>query len=336
MRKIAIRWSLLLLAVYALAASSCGQRDKENGTAQQPREIPVLYPVTVDSLDLVGAGISEVLAPRGWTIRPLSAEGDPSKFPAIAETALALKSPVIVTVGTQVTETVLGPRYARSRPPVVAAAIFEPEKLAVLAPGGALPPRSLEVAIISDKTQGAGSRLVKLLRDLYPGARSLGVLTNRAEANSMSSAGEVADAARGQGLGVEMGYLSSPADLTPVTRALLARGVDAIVIPHDKVAVAQATTVVELGLKAQDRPIPVFSLDDGTVKKHGVLGCVSADYKAIGRNAGELALRALDGQSLATTEVVQPGDLLVLVNRTTASRLGLVAPASLGGVTWVE
>jgi putative tryptophan/tyrosine transport system substrate-binding protein len=335
MKEIVIRWSPLILAVFSLSVCPCRSRNEGPGAAQR-RDIPVLYPVTVDSLELVGEGISQVLEPRGWTIRPLSAEGDPSKFPAVAETALAMKSPVIVSVGTQVTETVLGPRYARSRPPVVAAAIFEPEKLGMLAQRGAEPPRSLEVAIVSDKARGSGSRLVSLLRDFNPRARSVGILTNRAEANSMSSAGEVAEAARSQGLGVEIGYLSSPVDLTPVTKALLARGVAAIVIPHDKIAVAQATTVVELGFKAKSRPVPVFSLDDGTVKKHGVLGCVSADYKAIGRNAGELALRALAGQSLATTEIARPGGLLVFVNRTTASRLGLVAPASFGGITWVE
>lgn len=332
-----IRWCFLILAIGMLVVSGCRSHDDATGKAATgSREIPVLYPVTVDSLELIGSGISEVLKPRGWRIRPLSAEGDPSKFPAIVETALAMKSPVIVSVGTQITETALGARYARSRPPLVAAAVFEPEKLSSFAQGGTAPPRRLQVAIVSDKTQGAGSRLISLLKDLFPQARTIGILANRAEANSMSSAEEVSGAARQANLTVEMGYLSGPADLTPVTRALLARGVDALVIPHDKVAVAQATTVVELGLKASSRPVPVLSLDDGTVRKHGVLACVSADYHAIGRITGELALRALDGQPLATTEIARPNSLLVLLNRKTASRLGLGTPTALDGVVWVE
>ena len=268
-------------------------------------EIPIIYPVSVDALLKIGEGANEVLRSRGWAVKPFSAEGDPTRFSAVIDAAITLKAPVMITVGTQITNTALGPKYRSSLPPLVAGAIFNPAELESLGAAGLAPPRKLDIAVVSDHPDKTGEHMVDLIHGLLPSAKTLGVFVNRGEQNSKDSASSVTKVAAARGFKIQTGYLTSPADLTAVTRTLIFRGVEAILIPHDKIADSQASTVVQIAMQgSRGRSVPVFSLDDGTVEKHGVLACVSADYTAIGRRAATLALEALAGQPLRQKPIV--------------------------------
>jgi len=324
-----------ILATLLFAVGGCtrdSSRDAHPSRTSVPsqsaavlQEIPIVYPVTVDALQEIGRGADEALRGSGWRVRPFSAEGDAAKFGPVFEAALARRAPVVITVGTQITNTALGPKYTASRPPLVAAAIFDPARLE-----GIDPLRRPQMAIVSDQPSNAGARLVETIRRLAPGVHTVGLLSNRGEVNSVASADAVSRAAISAGLRVERAFLSSPADLAPATQSLLLRGVDAIVIPHDKIAVAQAATVAQLGLNHTPGRVPVFSLDNGTVENDGVLACVSADYTAIGRYVGRLALKAVSGSALRDEAVLFPSESIVAVNRHSAERLGLTLPADLG------
>src|SRR5581483_7604223 len=238
-------------------------------------EVPIVYPVTVDSLLEVGRGAELVLHTKGVRLRALSAEGDPARFSTVVEAALSQQPPAIIAVGTQIANTLLASKYQAIRPPIIASAIFEPTRLEGLS--RALErPRALDLAVVSDQPLGVGAEMAVLIHRVLPTAKIVGILTNKGEENSYASADTIAIALRTDGFDVQFGFVSSPSDLSGTTRALLLRGVQVIVIPHDKIAVSHAASVVGIALVGMGTAnVPVLSLDDGTVTKHGVLACVS-------------------------------------------------------------
>lgn len=316
----------LLIALLSLVPLGCrGPAERKLDSAHP---VAIVYPVTVDALLKIGIGAEQVLRPKGFITKAFSAEGDAGKFASVLEAALSTQPTVLISVGTQMTDTALGPKYTGKLPPLVATAIFDPNRLEGLGNVNINPPRGKNLAIISDQIDNEGDRLYELLTSLLPAVKKIGILSNSGEENSVASAHSITAVLERHKLVSHVGYLASPADLTPVTRDLLGRGVEALIIPHDKIAVSQAGVVVELALHSKT-PVPVFSLDDGTVEKQGVLACISADYQALGRNAGDLALQAISGKSLSGTPIVHANVTLTVINNKSAQRLGITVPAAL-------
>jgi ABC-type uncharacterized transport system substrate-binding protein len=245
---------------------------------------------------------------------PLSAEGDATKFPIVVDAAIAQKPSVIITVGTQITNTILGIKYADRRPAVIASAIYEPEKLQI--------PKGQIVTIISDNPSGGKDAIAYMVSKITATVKKAGLLVNNNEVNSVASARQVEKVFKAINIGCEYGYISTPADIIPVVKGMIRNGVELIIIPHDKIAVANAGVVVKLGMSNKPNPIPVFSLDDGTVKKDGVLFAVSADYSAIGEISAKEALQLLKNKSYMP-RIIYPEKIIIVVNKNVARNFGM-------------
>lgn len=274
--------------------------------------IPVVYPVTVDALEEIGNGAAEVLEKDNYQIKEYSAEGDATKFPVVVDAALANNSEVVIAVGTQITNTILSGKYANKRSKIVAAAIYEPEKISI--------PDNQVITIISDNPSKGKNAVRFMIKGMLGEVNKVGILQNNGEINSVESARLVADVLLEDKVQIEYGYVSSSADITPVVKNLLRKGVELIVIPHDKIAVGNASAVVRLGLNNQPKAVPVFSLDDGTVAKDGVLFAVSADYEAIGKIAAAEAIMSINNNDYKSS-VIYPENIKLVVNKKVADKI---------------
>jgi len=302
--KFGMRYKLVVIAFLSLFG--CAR--------ESDKTIPVVYPVTVDALKEIGKGTNEVLIKKGYQIKEYSAEGDATKFPVVVDAAIAQKTDVIITVGTQITNTILGGKYSNTRPKIIAAAIYEPEKIQI--------PEGQIITIISDNPSKGRDAIKYMINKVLKNIKKVGILQNKGEINSVESARQVADVLNNDNVKVISGYISSSADLSPVVKSLLRQGVDLIVIPHDKIAVANAGAVVRLGMNNDGKKVPVFSLDDGTVLKDGVLFAVSADYEAIGRVAGTEMLLAKNDKSYRS-KIIYPENIKLVVNKKIADIIGI-------------
>jgi putative ABC transport system substrate-binding protein len=74
--------------------------------------------------------------------------------------------------------------------------------------------------------------------------------------------------------------------------------------------------------------VPVFGLSASQVQM-GALAAYHCDYRDIGQQSGELALRILDGERAADIPVAAPRKLLLTINQRSASHLNVELPEEL-------
>ncbi|MDQ3907189.1 MAG: hypothetical protein M3268_02480, partial [Acidobacteriota bacterium] len=294
--KLALTFSLALILT-----ASCNPFSKSNSsnttTGTRQEKVAVVIPVTIDAFDRLKSGITSKLEGRNVEVKVYSAEGDPTKFETVVKNALLSQPDYLVTVGTQLTNTAFGPQFKGQLPTVIAAAISDPKIVDSLVSVGLDPPRSAPVAIISDTPrEDSSGLLVKTIMSIKPGVKKVGILYNLSELNSKATAEGVINAVEANGITALRGILSGPEDVDRVTRDLLLKGAQVIVIPLDKYAVGKAATVVQI---ARSNNVPTVSLDDGTVQKSGVLAAISVDYRLVGEQVGSTIAGIAQGKAKA-------------------------------------
>lgn len=317
--------SVACFAFFGVPGCSDSSDGPPGGIAEpiHKQSVAAVFPVTVDAFVQFQNEARAVLKAKQVDFHCFSAEGHASRFPTIINAALLKKPAVLILVGTQLSNTGLAPRYEQQLPKVVCSCISDPTKVDQLATIGLAPPRKRPVAVVRDMPrQDAYVYGAQIIRKVTPAITKVGILFNNAEINSKNTASKMADALRNQGIKILDGVISSEADVGKVAKNLILRGAQMLVIPHDKNVIKQAATVVKIGMEAPT-PVPVFSLDDGTVRKDGAAYGVSVNYGELGRLTGELCLRILEGEDPSQLPVIQKETANAYFNMDSWKRLGL-------------
>jgi putative ABC transport system substrate-binding protein len=319
------RWAFLSLTLVMLCTmaviAGCDKKD------QQGTSVALVFPVTVDAFVQFRQECEKVLTDHGVKVHWFSAEGDASRFDSSLKAAILRRPDVLVTVGTQITNTAFGPQFEQQLPKVVASAISDPNKVEVFAGIGVDPPRSRQLAILSDTPEeDIYSLAARLIDQVLGNGRKVGILYNLAEINSVNTAESLASSLKDKGMTILPGIISSGDDVERVTKSLLMQGADLLVIPHDKYAIGRARTIVKLGLEGERKTVPVFSLDDGTVRRDGAAFGVSVNYGELGRKTGEVVLAILQGQDPATMPVQRLRQAKVYLNTSSLKATNLEIP----------
>ncbi|MDH4316835.1 MAG: hypothetical protein OEV64_00455 [Desulfobulbaceae bacterium] len=287
--------------------------------------VAAVFPVTVDAFLRFQEEATKVLSERNVDVYYYSAEGDSSRFQTVINAALLKKPDVLVLVGTQLTNTGLSPRYEKSLPRVISSCISDPMKVEQLVEIGLNPPRKKPVAILTDMPrQDAYSFGAEIIGQVLPGVKKAGILYNEAEINSKNTATKMIEALNARGVDVVQGIVSGEEDVEKVARNLILQGAKLLIIPHDKYVIKKAATVVKIGLDAPGSPVPVFSLDDGTVRKDGAAFGVSVDYGYLGQLTAEVSLKIIDGDVPGNMPIIQQETAAAYFNMTSWKQLGLL------------
>lgn len=162
----------------------------------------------------------------------------------------------------------------------------------------------------------------KMIKELFPNAKKVGILYNSGEANSKYQATEVTKALKDLGIEAKEYTSADSNDLASVVTTACAE-VDVIYIPTDNTMASNTGIVNNI---AEPAKIPVVAGEVGICKGCGV-ATLSIDYYSIGKKAGEMAYEILvNGKN--------PGDMKIEyddapINQYMASRcqtLGVTVP----------
>jgi len=325
-----------ILVVGMILFSGCG-KSPTNVPSQQAKSVALVFPVMVDAFTEFTQEFEAELQPDGIKVSTFSAEGSADRFTPSIKAALLGKPDILVTIGTQITGAAFSPQFEPDLPPVIASCISAPEKVEALTRVNLVPPRQRKVAIISDSPkQDVYELAVTAIENVLGGGRKkIGVLLNEAEINSKNTAAQVTGPLAAKGYEIVTGPLTGPTDLEPACKALLIKGVDLIIIPHDKVAVAQAETVVRLASQNPGKPVPVFALDDGTVRNKGAHFGVSVNYGTLGRMTAKLCREVLAGKNPADVPILAQESATICFNKAAMERAGLKIPEKLSATSIV-
>ena len=162
---------------------------------------------------------------------------------------------------------------------------------------------------------------VKLMSQLVPDAKTVGVVYSSAEVNSKVQVDQLTEAAKAKGMGVQSQTVTS---VTEIPQAVEALGdVDAIYVPTDNMVVSGISSLIKV---ANDKTIPVIAADSGAVEG-GAAATIGIDYKELGRQTGEMALRILqDGADPAETAVETASDYTYVINEKAVKAQGIEVP----------
>lgn len=166
---------------------------------------------------------------------------------------------------------------------------------------------------------------LKMIREMMPDAKTVGILYTTSEANSVSAIATYESLVDKYGFALETKGISQTSEIALATDDLLTK-VDCITNLTDNTVVASLPTILE---KANEKGIPVFGSEIEQVK----IGCLAAegiDYIQLGKQTGKIAAQILKGEKKASEipyEIIsEPG---FYVNTKVAENLGIEVPSDL-------
>ena len=285
-----------------------------------------VFPVTVDAFVQFRKEASEIFTNNNVEFKALSAEGDATRFLSILDAAIQQRPDILITIGTQLTNIALGPRYKSFDNPIIASCISDPPKVEELVNIEINPPRDRNVAILSDMPKEDAYQLsAEAMQAAIKDLKKVGILYNTSEINSENTALKTAEPLKERGIEILEGIVTNEEDVLRITSKLIRDGAQILVIPHDKYVIKQAASISKFGREANP-PVAVFALDSGTVKKDGAAFGVSVDYGEIGKMTAKNTLRILRKEMNAEdSEVIQEDKADVVINKKAWRAVNLIS-----------
>lgn len=166
---------------------------------------------------------------------------------------------------------------------------------------------------------------VKLIRDLLPKAKKIGMLFNPGESNTQASLEEIRPALKKYGFEAIELSVANTNEVSGAAKSLVGR-VDALLIPADNTAVSAFDVIVKI---ADKNRLPLFAGNEPCVEK-GAIATYGVNYKKIGHATGKLIVKILrDKVSPGDIPVVVESDADLIINMQAAAKQGVTIPQEL-------
>ena len=166
---------------------------------------------------------------------------------------------------------------------------------------------------------------LKLIRQMMPKAKNVGIFYSTNEANSKAGIEAYEKVADKYGFKIITQGITASADM-PMAADSLLKKVDCITNLTDNLVVSNMQTYLQ---KANKLNIPVFGSEVEQVKL-GCVACVGIDFVKLGKQTGKMAAEILKGEKKASDmqfeTITEPG---FYVNNEVAKNLGITVPEDL-------
>lgn len=163
----------------------------------------------------------------------------------------------------------------------------------------------------------------KMITELFPEAKKVGILFCSAEANSQYQVDKISEFLKEDGIETVNYVFNDSNDITAVTEKAVSDKVDVIYVPTDNTAAANTQAIANVVLPAG---IPVFAGEEGVCTGCGV-ATLTISYYDIGFKTGEMAADILlNGADISTMEVESAPQFVKKFNKTNAEKLGITIP----------
>lgn len=165
---------------------------------------------------------------------------------------------------------------------------------------------------------------IELLKEILPDAKSVGIIYNAAEPNSVIQVEIAKKAAEDLGLKVLEATVANSSEVNQAMQSLVGR-VDAVYTPTDNTVASAISAIIKV---ANDAKIPVIGAESGHVEG-GALASLGIDYYLLGKQTGHVAARVLNGENPADIPIEGSKDLNLIINKKSAEVLNLALSESL-------
>lgn len=318
LRLLASRGLYLVITLFVcLGLLGCDQQsDKKVVSIVQIIEHPALDDVRHGIEDVLKK--SELYQKGQLTWKYENAQGNISTAMQIAHEIIGQTPEVAVAIGTPVAQA-LHSALQEHNIPIVFAAVTDPIA-AGLVQSLQAPPDHMTGVMDSPPLD----KQLELIQQILPHLKTIGVMFNPGESNSVATLEKFKALAKVRGLKILEGAVYKPVDILQVANRIMPK-VDAVFSPQDNIVVSAMKTVVNNGIKHGK---PVFAADGGSVK-NGALATLSYSYYELGQETGRRILQVLKGASPGSIPVTAPSQVNLYINQETAKTLGIPLPKDL-------
>lgn len=311
---------LLVLAMVMMMLSGCGSKNAESG--DEMFKVGIIQLMEHPSLDTIRESIIEGLEDEGYVegknlkIEYQNGQNDMSTMKNIAQTFVGDECDVIVAIATPAAQAALS---ETTEIPIVFAAITDPVGAGLVdsldSPGGNVTGTSDEVS---------AEMIMNLAKDITPDFKTIGVLYNIGEDNSVSVVAQLKEYAGENGYKVIESTVTNTGEVQQAAQ-YLADKVDIVFSPIDNTVASSMAVATETFNNAG---IPFYVSADSMVNDGGLATC-GIDYTVLGRETAAMIADILEGADPAAIAVRKMSEMSVYVNKETAKALNIEIPQAI-------
>jgi len=322
-RKLAM---LLCTVLVGGILSGCGQSATVSGkgesTSSAVKNIGVVQIVQHDALDAANKGFVEGLKEKGFEegknikIEQQNAQGEPANAQTIAKQFADSKKDLIFAIATP---SVQASYNSTKDIPIVFTAVTDPVKAEV---AKAWKSSGTNVTGTSDKVPV--DKQIELLKKLLPNAKTIGVIYNTSETNSVVQVDELKAAAQKEGLAVKEIGVTNVNEINQNLASALGQ-IDVLYTPTDNTVASGYPLVGKLCI---EKNIPIIGAEEAVVTKGG-LASIGIDYYKLGKEAGFKAAEVLNGKKPSEVEITTLSEMSFTINTDVVKKLNITLPADI-------
>ena len=302
---------ILALAIFCMPVmASAGQAKKTIGVIQYVQHI---------ALDSAREGFIQALADNGLTdgdtiaLDIQNAQADASNLATISDRFVANNVDLVLAIATSAAQSIAG---KTTEIPILGTAITD-YVAARLVDSNEVP--GTNVSGTTDMNPVADQ--IKLLKELFPDTKTVGVLYTSSEDNSVLQAKMARDAIEAQGMIYTEVTVTNSNDVQQATQSIV-EACDAIYIPTDNVFASSMPVVYEVATAAKK---PLIGGEAGMVMAGG-LATLGINYYDLGYQTGLMAIRVLGGEDISKMPIETATKMDYTFNSTYAQAIGYTIP----------
>jgi len=160
-----------------------------------------------------------------------------------------------------------------------------------------------------------------VLKKVLPDAKTIGVIYNTSEANSIYQVEALKIEAEKQGFNLKEVGITNLSDVNSVLPTAL-EDIDVLYTPTDNTVASAYAIIIKL---ATEQNVPVFCAEDAGVNVGGLISA-GLDYYELGRETGFIAIEVLEGKNPKDLPISTMKNPVIVVNEDTALKLGITIP----------
>jgi len=160
---------------------------------------------------------------------------------------------------------------------------------------------------------------IKVMRDMFPNAKKIGIIWNPSEVNSEVCTKNAREACKKYGFTLIEKTISNPNEIETALQAVLQEKIDIFLTSGD---VTVETAVPSISKTLIKKKIPYFTNNPGTVQ-FGALVAIGADYYSVGVKAAKLACKVIKGADPASIAIENYVPEQIFINQATAKSIGV-------------
>jgi len=322
-RKLAI---ILCTVLVGGVLVGCGKSatDSNKGTtaSAEVKNIGVVQIVQHDALDAANKGFVDGLKEKGYEegknikIEQQNAQGDMANAQTITKQFADSKKDLIFAIATPSAQAAYN---ATKDIPIVFTAVTDPVKAEIAKDWKS---SGTNVTGTSDKVPV--DKQIELLKQLIPNAKTVGVIYNTSETNSVVQVDELKAAAEKQGLAVKEIGVTNVNEINQNLASALGQ-IDVLYTPTDNTVASGYALVGKLCL---EKNVPIIGAEEAIVTKGG-LASIGIDYYKLGKEAGLKAAEVLGGKKPSEVEITTLSEMSFTINTDVAKKLNITIPADI-------